>query len=76
LHDRRVCIARITQEGEALMESLLPDHYSELRMICSGLNNTEKTQLHTLLAKLRHSLQSWLAGQVPAKRRGEGSSAP
>jgi DNA-binding MarR family transcriptional regulator len=76
LHDRRVCIARITQEGEALLESLLPDHYSELRMICSGLNNTEKTQLHTLLAKLRHSLQSWLAGQVPAKRRAESSNAP
>ncbi len=73
-HDRRVCIARITPRGEALLESLLPDHYSELRMICAGLNNTEKTQLHTLLKKLRHSLQSWLASQPSAKRRGESGS--
>lgn len=74
--DRRVRVARITQKGEVLLESLLPDHYSEVRMICSGLSNTEKIQLHTLLTKLRQSLQSWLAGQGKAKRRREQGSVP
>jgi len=67
--DRRVRVARLTQKGGALLQSLLPDHYSEVKMICSGLSNTEKSQLHVLLTKLRQSLQSWLVRRGKEQRR-------
>jgi DNA-binding MarR family transcriptional regulator len=68
-HDRRVRVARITKVGEALLESLLPDHYSELRTICSGLSNLEKNQLYSLLTKLRHSVQASLDNNLEASQR-------
>ena len=74
--DRRVRVGRITQKGEALLESLLPDHYSEVRMICSALSNAEKTQLHTLLTKLRQSLQSWPFAGTQKTREQEASPRP
>jgi MarR family 2-MHQ and catechol resistance regulon transcriptional repressor len=57
-YDRRVRMARITRAGEALLRSVLPGHYSELKRICSRLSNTEKSILSGLLTKLRHSVQS------------------
>jgi DNA-binding MarR family transcriptional regulator len=71
--DRRVRVARITEKGMALLESLLPAHYSEVRTMCSGLSDKEKKQLHNLLSKLRQSIQLWLADQ-PKKRRKERMS--
>jgi MarR family 2-MHQ and catechol resistance regulon transcriptional repressor len=59
--DRRVRVATITQKGGALLESLLPSHYSEVRLICSRLSSAEKSQLRALLTKLRRSVQSRLA---------------
>jgi MarR family 2-MHQ and catechol resistance regulon transcriptional repressor len=59
--DRRVRVATITQKGGALLESLLPSHYSEVRLICSRLSNAEKSELRALLTKLRQSVQSRLA---------------
>ena len=61
--DRRARVARITRAGEALLESLLPGHYVELRRICSALSNQEKSQLCELLTKLRHSIQSAVGNQ-------------
>jgi MarR family 2-MHQ and catechol resistance regulon transcriptional repressor len=56
--DRRVRVARITRKGQALLELLLPGHYSDVKVACSGLSNSEKGQLHALLTKLRLSVQS------------------
>ncbi len=56
--DRRVCIARLTKKGEALLEATLPEHYSGVREVFMGLNKTEKLALSALLTKLRRSIQS------------------
>lgn len=55
--DRRVKEARITPAGQELLKRLLPDHYLELRSICAGLTQPEKTQFVALLTKLRRGLQ-------------------
>jgi MarR family 2-MHQ and catechol resistance regulon transcriptional repressor len=56
-NDRRVRIAHITAQGEALLESMLPSYYTEVRGLLMGLSNAEKATLTELLAKLRHSIQ-------------------
>jgi MarR family transcriptional regulator, 2-MHQ and catechol-resistance regulon repressor len=71
-HDRRVRMARITRAGEALLRSLLPRHYSELKRICSRLSNTEKSTLSDLLTKLRHSVQCSLEGKRLRKKTKKG----
>ena len=55
--DRRVRIARITKAGEALLDSILPDHYAEVREVSGGLSNKERAALRDLLTKLRYSVQ-------------------
>jgi len=71
-YDRRVRMARITRAGEALLRSLLPRHYSELKRICSRLSNTEKSTLSGLLTKLRHSVQSSPEGKKLRKTTKKG----
>jgi len=55
--DRRICIARLTKKGEALLEAILPEHYRVVREVFAGLNKTEKATLSALLTKLRRSVQ-------------------
>jgi MarR family 2-MHQ and catechol resistance regulon transcriptional repressor len=71
-NDRRVRMASITGAGEALLRSLLPRHYSELKRICSRLSNTEKSTLSSLLTKLRHSMQSSPEGKRLRKKTKKG----
>jgi DNA-binding MarR family transcriptional regulator len=55
--DRRRRIARITETGEKLLESILPDHYTMVREMLSGISDEEKTTLDELLAKVRRCVQ-------------------
>lgn len=55
--DRRVRIARITNAGDALLESLLPGYFDKARKLCAGLNGEEKKALTELLTQLRRSAQ-------------------
>jgi MarR family 2-MHQ and catechol resistance regulon transcriptional repressor len=55
--DRRVRVVHITAHGEALLESMLPSYYTEVRLLLMGLNNAEKATLTDLLVKLRLSIQ-------------------
>ena len=66
--DRRVRVARITKAGGTLLESLLPEHYLDLRKICSRLNTAEKASLGDLLTKLRNSVQFSLDNKGPGKK--------
>lgn len=61
--DRRVCIARLTKKGEALLEAVLPEHYKVVHEVFAGLTKTEKATLSTLLTKLRRSIQGTHAKQ-------------
>ncbi len=55
--DRRIRIARITDRGEKLLETILPDYYSMVRELARGLNKDEKAALSKLLTKMRESVQ-------------------
>ncbi len=55
--DRRVRVACLTQRGEDLMESTLPDHYHTIRSACGGLSSEDRVTLRRLLEKLRGSAQ-------------------
>ena len=56
--DRRVRIARITAEGAALVESILPSHYAEIQEMCATLTDSEMTLVSELLTRLRHCIQN------------------
>lgn len=51
--DRRLSIVKITQKGEALLTSVIPLYYLEMRRLASCLNTDERDTLNTILAKLR-----------------------
>jgi MarR family 2-MHQ and catechol resistance regulon transcriptional repressor len=55
--DRRLKVARLTADGEALLDRLLPDYYPRIRSMCSGLTAKEKSELCELLAKLRRGMR-------------------
>ncbi|MBI4455847.1 MAG: MarR family transcriptional regulator [Acidobacteria bacterium] len=68
--DRRVRIARITKAGEALLESILPGHYAEIRRIYTVMSSKEKILLSRLLTKLRNNVQRSIESD---RERGENT---
>lgn len=55
--DRRIRLAVITDEGLALLERVLPEHYRWVRQALTGLSEQERTTLTELLIKMRHSIE-------------------
>lgn len=55
--DRRVRIARITGEGEKLLEEILPGYYRMVREMLCGINREENRVLNNLLTRARKSVQ-------------------
>lgn len=52
-HDRRVVHARLTPQGLAEIEAILPEHVHDLEVAFSVLSPAERRQLEALLRKLR-----------------------
>jgi DNA-binding MarR family transcriptional regulator len=50
--DRRAFVVTITAAGQELLDRLLPQHYQRVSRIMSMLDETERTQLKGLLAKV------------------------
>lgn len=67
--DRRIRIAKITPAGEALLDSVLPGHYAEVRELLSGLEDQEKAAACALLAKLRQGIERPEPGAGKSKKR-------
>jgi MarR family 2-MHQ and catechol resistance regulon transcriptional repressor len=55
--DRRVTLAKLTEQGAALLEAALPHHRQLLSELLSCLTGEEKEQLIALLTKLRRGLR-------------------
>jgi MarR family 2-MHQ and catechol resistance regulon transcriptional repressor len=55
--DRRVTLARLTPEGEALLTAALPRHRELLTELLGDLTTKEKQQLIGLLTKLRRTVR-------------------
>ncbi len=56
--DRRVRFARITSEGEALLNTVIPAHQQFVRSLLRELEEDEKRLLVKLLKKMRESLSA------------------
>lgn len=56
--DRRAQMISLTTAGKRALDSMTPDHASWVRDMFSGLTDTERSQLHRLLGKLKRSAQS------------------
>ncbi|NVN93014.1 MAG: MarR family transcriptional regulator [Desulfuromonadales bacterium] len=50
--DRRAFVVTITAAGQELLDRVLPQHYQRVSRIMSMLDETERTQLKGLLAKV------------------------
>lgn len=50
--DRRAFVVAITTAGEGLLDRVLPQHYRRISRIMSLLDESERAQLKTLLAKV------------------------
>ncbi len=51
--DRRRLTAQLTEEGQQLLNRMLPDHFCRTTGLMANLTDAEKQTLMTLLAKLR-----------------------
>jgi DNA-binding MarR family transcriptional regulator len=60
-HDRRVVLAELTTEGEALIKTLMPEQYRWIRHLWSELSEEERRMLTHLLLKLRKSVEKTLS---------------
>ncbi len=54
--DRRVVLAVLTPEGEALLERIMPSHLANVRRLWAGMEAPDCLQLTHLLIKLRQSV--------------------
>ena len=54
--DRRACNVNISQQGERLLDSILPQYHGEISRIYSGLSRTDKKNLNRTLRKLLVSM--------------------
>jgi MarR family 2-MHQ and catechol resistance regulon transcriptional repressor len=58
VHDRRARFARLTKEGEELLDKFAPVHYKQMTELLKDLTNEEKRSLISLLKKTRGSLMA------------------
>lgn len=65
--DRRRVFVRITDEGKALMERVLPVHYQNIVEIVGGLSVDERKMLGDLQLKFFHGLASFLSSESGAR---------
>jgi len=56
--DRRACIVKISQKGERLLDSILPQYHIRISKIYSALNNAEKKIFNRVMGKLRITLDA------------------
>lgn len=56
--DRRAFMVTITASGQELLDRILPLHYQRINRIMSFLDETERTQLKELLAKINAGLKT------------------
>lgn len=61
--DRRAFVVTITRAGLELLDRILPQHYQRISRIMSMLDETERSQLKGLLAKVGAGLA--MAGEAP-----------
>lgn len=59
--DRRRVSVRLTKEGEAKLDEVMPDYYSRLRLCMQGLDETERATLQHLLTRLHAGLDAFTA---------------
>jgi DNA-binding MarR family transcriptional regulator len=55
--DRRTQIVRLTPAGKQALDAMTPDHFAWVSEMFGGLTEQERTQLYTLLGKLKASVQ-------------------
>jgi DNA-binding MarR family transcriptional regulator len=55
--DRRTQMVRITPTGKRALDTMTPDHLGWVQAMFAGLSAEERTQLYTLLGKLKSSAQ-------------------
>ena len=55
--DRRTQIVRLTPAGKQALDAMTPDHLAWVQTMFSALTAEERTQLYTLLGKLKESAQ-------------------
>jgi DNA-binding MarR family transcriptional regulator len=56
--DRRAFMVTITASGQELLDQILPQHYQRISRIMSLLDETERSQLKGLLAKINAGLNT------------------
>jgi MarR family transcriptional regulator, negative regulator of the multidrug operon emrRAB len=65
LHDRRKMVLRITEQGEQLVQRLLPILFGPLRELFDGFSDDEQCQLATQLKRMSTKLDEILVDRVP-----------
>jgi len=58
--DRRMYTVHLTPKAQALLEELLPQHFSRVATLMSDLDDTERATLRELLTKVSGRLSSFL----------------
>jgi DNA-binding MarR family transcriptional regulator len=62
--DRRTQVVRLTTAGKRALDEMIPEHQSWVSDMFSGLSESERAQLYTLLGKLKSSAQRVGTGET------------
>jgi DNA-binding MarR family transcriptional regulator len=57
-NDRRMQVIQLTAQGSALLEVMMPEHYSRTARLMSSLTEVERTVLRALLEKIQGGLST------------------
>ena len=55
-NDRRVRYARLTAEGNSLLDQFVPSHWARVKTLLSGVAEADQIEFRRLLAQIRRSL--------------------
>jgi DNA-binding MarR family transcriptional regulator len=71
--DRRMSFVRLTKEGSALLERILPGHYAGQMRLLAHLSATQRASLIRLLAAVQRGVQEYARDGAQASRPVDSS---
>jgi DNA-binding MarR family transcriptional regulator len=57
--DRRRITVRLTSEGQAVLDAVMPDYYRRVRVLMAGLDGTQRTLLQSMLGLVQSEIDAF-----------------
>ncbi len=58
-HDRRSVQIKLTEAGQAKLDTVMPDYYTRLRLCMQGLSESQRNDLQSILGVIDQGISAW-----------------